>query len=102
MQKKNKFNEIKRQTAIPLHPKGWSSLAEIYMECSMNDSAPFLLYFGEKIYQITVLNYEPILKFILEKAKSTLDWDTAKTFDLKYKKNEYGLLKKYFTINQLY
>lgn len=73
-----------------------------YMECSMNDSAPFLLYFGEKIYQITVLNYEPILKFILEKAKSTLDWDTAKTFDLKYKKNEYGLLKKYFTITQLY
>ena len=32
MQKKNKFNEIKRQTAIPPHPKGWSSLAEFYME----------------------------------------------------------------------
>lgn len=73
-----------------------------YMECCMSDSTPFLLYMGENIYQIHVLNYEPILKFILNKAKSTLNWDDAKSFDTKYKQKEYQTLKNYFTVNKLY
>lgn len=49
-------------------------------------------------YIITVMNYEPILKFILSKARHSLDWVNAKQFYLKYKGKEFETLKKYFNV----
>ena len=69
-----------------------------YVECVVGDYTPFILYFGKDKYIITVMNYEPILKFVLRKAKHSLEWDSAKQFDSKYKGKEYETLKNYFHV----
>lgn len=71
------------------------------IECTLKNNVPFLLFFGKEQYEINVLNYEVFLRYLIKKAKSVLNWDDAKFFDLKYKGNEFNLLKQYIQIIKL-
>ncbi len=72
-----------------------------FIECSLNENIPFLLYMGKEQYEINVLNYDVFLRYLTKKAKSVLNWDDAKFFDLKYKGKEFDILKNYIKINKI-
>jgi hypothetical protein len=57
----------------------------------------YILYFGEKIINIDILNPNKIVDLYIEKAKASLDYETAIEFDFKYKFKEWENLNKYLT-----
>ena len=72
-----------------------------YTECVVGDYSNYILVFGTKRFEIVVHNYDAIRKFILVKATHSLNWDTAKAFDLKYKGQEFEILKQYFSFKEI-
>ena len=60
-----------------------------------------LLYMGKEQYEINVLNYNVFLRYLTKKAKSVLNWNDAKFFDLKYKGKEFDILRNYIKINKI-
>ena len=55
-----------------------------------------VLLIGDKRYQVVVRDINTIVGFYVEKAKASLDYKTAKEWDVKWKFKEYEYLKKYF------
>lgn len=72
-----------------------------YTECVVGDYTHYILVFGTKRFEIVVHNYDAIRNFILAKATHSLNWDTAKAFDLKYKGQEFEILKQYFSFKEI-
>lgn len=76
--------------------KFYSDLGNPIVKTTVDDNIKYILYFGEKKYNIIVVNPDLIIEFFVNKAKATFDWDLAKEFDLNYKFKEYETLKNYF------
>ena len=76
--------------------KFYSDLGNPIIKTTVDDNIKYILYFGEKKYNIIVVNPDSIIEFFINKAKATFDWDSAKEFDSKYKFKEYETLKDYF------
>ena len=62
----------------------------------VNPRIDYFLRFGDNMYKVVVNNPNRIVDFILEKAKSCLDWESAKRFDAQYKQREYQVLSSCF------
>ena len=76
--------------------KFYSDLGNPIVKTTVDDNIKYILYFGEKKYNIIVTNPDSIIEFFINKAKASFDWDSAKEFDLNYKFKEYETLKNYF------
>ena len=76
--------------------KFYSDLGNPIVKTTVDDNIKYILYFGEKKYNIIVVNPDSIIEFFINKAKASFDWDSAKEFDLNYKFKEYETLKNYF------
>jgi hypothetical protein len=68
------------------------------VEYTLPDSFEYILYFGGRIFKINVNNPNKIVKFFIEKAKHCLNWNDAKSFDEKYKRKEFEVLKDCFSV----
>lgn len=68
---------------------------------TINNKSPYYLLFGDKKYQINVLNSKEIINFYIKKAKATLNIKTAKDFDNKYNKKEFEIMSNYFKYKKI-
>jgi len=59
------------------------------------------LHLGDMVFSATAIKQEKIVRFYVDKAKATLNYDTAKEFDAKYKHKEFELLNEYFNFRTL-
>jgi hypothetical protein len=59
------------------------------------------LKFGDRIYEVKVLDADKLVDFYFDKSTKCTDYTSAKIFDVQYKHKEYELLNKYFTFNKL-
>lgn len=81
--------------------KFFADLGNPIVETNVNDNIHYILYFGEDKYEINVNNPDYICEFLINKAKSTFDWNTAKLFDLKFKYKEFETLENCFSYKKI-
>lgn len=62
----------------------------------------FYLIFGKKKYLIKIKNSKKILDFFERKAIASLKWDTAKSWDSKYKNKEFDTISKYIIWKEIF
>jgi hypothetical protein len=58
----------------------------------------YILQFGYKQYKIELIDYKAILAFFEDKAIQSLDWPTAKQWDIVYHKNMWPVLKGFIQV----
>jgi len=93
------INNDKEYNTASFHVKQGNDINKILFDHNITEEK-YLLYFGEKIISINIINPDEIVDFYINKAKSSLTYETAIEFDFKYKFKEWENLNKYlnFTI----
>jgi len=80
--------------------KFYSDMGNPVIETTIDNDFMYLLRFGNDTYKIDVTDNDFIVEFFLNKAKASLEWDTAKEFDKIHKHKEYSELKDYFIVTK--
>lgn len=91
------YNSLLKMTDGKLKTaKFFSDKGNPIVETVVDDGIKYFLKFGNDIYLINVKDAGSIVRFILEKAKASMSWDSAKLFDAAYKRKEFETLKPFF------
>ena len=81
--------------------KFFADMGNPVIETTINNDIKYYLRFGNSLYLVEVTNTDFIVDFIVKKAVASLEWDSAKNFDAKYKHKEFETLKDYFTVSKV-
>ena len=61
----------------------------------------YYLFFGNRVFSISVITPSALVNFIVNKANASLSYETAKEFDYEFKHKEFEMLSKYFTFKEV-
>lgn len=71
------------------------------INCKANKDNPYILVFGDEMYQISLLDRQAIMEFVIAKKNACLSWDGAKDFDDQSKHREFEILSQYFEYKKI-
>ena len=69
-------------------------------ELLVDKNIPYYLQYGMDSYLIETDKPERIVDFFVDKAIASLEWDTAREFDNKFKRHEWPILKNYIQVHK--
>lgn len=69
----------------------------------VNSDIPYLLWFGDTIYAIRVLNSDMILQYFIQKARASMNYELANRWETYISpfKMMYDVLSSYFTVEKI-
>ncbi len=76
--------------------KFFSDQGNPIVETTVDCNIKYFLKIGNDVYLIEVNDAKSVVDFILEKARASMDWETAKAFDAAYKRKEFETLRPFF------